>query len=151
MNYLDRIGITHNVPEWGLSSNILAVNGNQITINCQLFGSSENLDYDTIIFRNKDGSVSDMYTFTIVGEFDILLDEAPPAWLYTGYDYDKTPFSMGVSNTFVKDYLVTEIAPKGNNVIDVTCINYDPDVYQKSPLVDGFGLILVDGSGNELY
>jgi len=172
-NYLDRIGVTHNTPEWGLSSNVVAVNGNQITINCQLFGSdeelgictdelglcadvfckgfSENLDYDTIIFRNKDGSVSDIYSFTIIGRYDIVLDQTPPIWLYTGYDYDKTPFSIGVSNKFVKDYIVTEIAPRGNNVIDIKAINYDPTVYEPVPLVDGFDNILVDGAGNELY
>ncbi len=171
-NYLDRIGITHNVPDWGLGGQIETVDGNHITINCQLFRFSdelgkcdnefgicsdtfceiepENINYNTIIFRKNDGSVSDLYTFSIVDEYNILLNETPPAWLYTGYDYDNTFFSIGESNTFIKDYIVTEISPRGNNVVDVKCINYDDSVYEAPYLVDDAGDNLTDGSGNYL-
>ncbi len=127
-NYLDRIAVTHNTAQWGLGGQIFSVDGDTIGVSYR-FDEDEVVDYNTIIFRNADGSVSDTYAFNANSPNEIVLQTAAPAWLYVGDEYDNTFFSFGYTESFIKDYIVTSVKPKGNNAVEISAVNYDETVY----------------------
>jgi len=124
--FLDRIAISHNLPEWGIGGQISYINGNYITLTCS-YDLSDGI-YDSIIFRKEDASVSDILSMVVVDSNTIEILGTVPTWLYDGEEFDKTNFSMGISNTFVKDYIVISIKPSGNE-ITITATNYDETIY----------------------
>ena len=154
--FLDRVGISHNLPNWGFGGMIAAVSGRVITLECNydvIFparpagewpcdetsycgdtyfptcpdGSS--VPYDSILFRNQYGAVSDIYYYDVTGRAEITLREDAPTWLYVGPDYDNTPFSIGIGNEVVKDYIVTSVKPGQKESVSITAVNYDPSIY----------------------
>jgi len=154
--FLDRIGVSHNLPNWGFGGMIAAVSGRVITLECNydvIFparpagewpcdetsycgdtyfptcpdGSS--VPYDSILFRNQYGAVSDIYYYDVTGRAEITLREDAPTWLYVGPDYDNTPFSIGIGNEVVKDYIVTSVKPGQKESVSITAVNYDPSIY----------------------
>ncbi len=85
-------------------------------------------ELDTIVFRSPVGGISEEMNFTIIDTRTIQLTAAAPTWLYAGEDYDKTYFTLGKGDNFVKDYLLMEANPSDANV-KITAINYDEEVY----------------------
>ena len=144
--FLDRIGISHNLPKWGFGGQIKSFVGRVITLSCDhdliAFPCDETREcddvffeecptdsnYDTILFRNKNGDVSDLFTFTVIDSVTIELTTDAPTWLYSGEDYDRTFFSIGYNTSIVKDYIVTNIKPNGKEVT-IQCVNYDESIY----------------------
>jgi len=142
--FLDRIAISHNIPNWGLAGQIVAVSGNNITLDCDFDMIAKTLEcddkldclevfckvnnFDTILFRDELGGVSDTYSFTVVGAKEIQLTTTAPAWLNTTEAFDNTFFSIGAVDSVVKDYIVTSVKPNGEQ-ISITAVNYDESIY----------------------
>ena len=166
--YLDKIAISHNIPQWGMGGQIVAIDGQKITLDCDFNFISESMlcddtidcteifcdtnYFNAIIFRAADGSVSATYNFTAVSEREILLDTAAPAWLYIGYDYDNTFFSIGNVSNIVKEYTVIKIEPDSSNNMKITAANYDASIYDypAGNILTEAGNALLTESGNNL-
>ena len=143
---LDRIAISHNIPKWGDAGRVVAVNGNQITVDCNStvfenyvpqcsdvlpcdFVAPCDFKYNTIIFIDDTGKPSAEFGITVVSAGVLELDATPPTWIYTGYDKDKTAFSLGTTTTTVKDYIITNVRPASSNRITIQATNYDESIY----------------------
>jgi len=142
--FLDRIAVSHNIPNSGLGGQIVAVSGNNITIDCDFDLIAKTLEcddtfdclevfckvnnFDTILFRDELGGVSDTYTFSVIGAKEIQLTATAPTWLNTTEAYDNTFFSISSIDSFVKDYIVTSVKPNGEE-IKIEAVNYDESIY----------------------
>ena len=146
--YLDRIGISHDLPSWGIGGQVASFSGRVINLTCNygrvlydlwncadtyacddvFFPISLDHFYDTIIFRDSNGEVSDLLTFTVIADGQIELTTDAPTWLYQGEDRDKTYFSIGKVDSVVKDYIITNIKPNGKEVT-ITGVNYDETIF----------------------
>lgn len=146
--YLDRIGISHDLPSWGIGGQVASFSGRIINLTCNygrvlydvwncadtyacddvFFPISLDHFYDTIIFRDSNGEVSDLLTFTVIADGQIELTTDAPTWLYQGEDRDKTYFSIGKVDSVVKDYIITNIKPNGKEVT-ITGVNYDETIF----------------------
>ena len=118
--YLDRIGISHNVPDWGIGGTVTAIAGNVVTVSCSLVADG----YDSIIFRNDDGSVSDIIAMTKTDDSTATVTGTLPAWVHVG-----TFISVGTSRNIVRDYIVTKVTARARNRYQVESVNYDDSVY----------------------
>jgi len=124
--FLDRIAVSHNLPEWGIGGQVSYINGNYLTLTCS-YDLTDGV-YDSIMFRDANGSVSDVLSMVVIDSNTVEVTGTVPAWLYDGEEFDKTNFSMGISNTFVKDYIVISVKPNGNEIA-ITATNYDETIY----------------------
>ncbi len=126
----DRIAISHFTPNWGISGEVLSVNGLELTL-------SEPVDFTVsgpfvVILRKKNGSVDGPITCIEVvspNNNKILLDTAPSFTIQTELNLERTYFSFGNSVESIQDVIVTEIEPRGNKRVKVSTINYDPAVH----------------------
>lgn len=147
-NYLDRIGVSHNVPKWGQGGQITSFSGQTIYMDEEYlteypFASdcSDTLDCTdvmfpecpieqlAIVFRAPNGTVSDIYPCTKISASSVDVTGTLPTWLYFGDLQDNTYFSIGELATIVKDYTVTEIKPSGLGEFEIQAVNYDPTIY----------------------
>jgi len=122
--FLDRIAISHEMPDWGTASEVISVNGNDVTLR------DENINnYDRIIFRKDDGSASDILTISATSSdgFTVTVTDLP-SWVHSQGTYEATKCSLGTATNIVRDYIVTNIKPNGNKVM-VQGANYDEDIY----------------------
>ena len=164
--YLDKIAISHNIPQWGLGGQIVAIDGNKLTLDCDydLFVATIPCD-DTIscdesfctqsgniIFRDVNGSVSSIYELDVISEKEVVLKTAPPTWLYVGYDYDNTFFSIGKTSTFIRDYIIIKVEPDSSDNMKITATNYDPSIfdYPEGDILTESGDSLLTESGDNL-
>lgn len=119
--FMDRIAVSHNVPNWGLASEVIAVNGSVVTV-----ADSVEAGYNKAVFRNDDGSVSDILTFTGTG-YDLTVTSLP-AWVHGANSYEATKCSIGTSTELIQDFLVISVKPDGETVT-IEGVNYDASVY----------------------
>ena len=123
----DRIGVAHNVPKWGDSGLVLAVDGRTLIVDHDLDWTG---GAKQILLRKPDGSVTDAITVTQGAAANmILLPSAAPTTINVDNDYDYTSFAFGASTTLVRDFIVTAVTPTGENTVTVEAVNYNPDVY----------------------
>ena len=119
--FYDRIGVSHNMPEWGVASQVIAVNGTTVTLDDEIEAG-----YDSIIFRKDDGSVSDILALTGSG-YDVTV-ALVPAWVH-GYGVSEpTKCSIGKAASILQDFLITSIKPDGKTVL-IEGVNYDESIY----------------------
>jgi hypothetical protein len=98
---------------------------------CRPESTDENSDFNKVMFRNRDGSVSSILDFTIVDINKIRVTNAP-TWVQVYNDSDNTAFTIGTQEELQKDYLVVKILPQ-NNKITIEAINYDVRSYNDDP------------------
>lgn len=123
----DRIGIAHNVPKWGDSGLVLAVDGRTLVVDHDLDWTG---GAKQILLRKPDGSVTDAITVTQGAAANmIVLPSTAPTTINWDNDYEYTSFAFGTSTTLVRDFLVTAVTPTGENTVTVEAINYNQDVY----------------------
>jgi hypothetical protein len=123
----DRIGIAHNVPRWGDSGLVIAVDGTTLTVDHDLDWSAGTKQ---ILLRRPDGSVTDPIT-VIRGDRDnkIVLPSSPPTTINYDNDFEYTAFTFGSSTTLVRDFIVVATKPTGDNTVTVEAVNYAPDIF----------------------
>ena len=121
--FMDKIGISHNLPEWGVSSEVRGVDGSTITLADNIDAA---LEYDSMIFRADDGSVSEILTFSGSG-YDISVTNLPD-WVHGFGINEPTKCSLGISNKIISDFIVTSVKPNGNQVL-IQGVNYDETIY----------------------
>ena len=99
------------------------------TMECDMvFPCMPNADKDKIIFRNRDGSVSDILDIISVEDINKIKVQNVPAWVQVYPDSDNSAFTIGTSEDIAKDYLVMKITPSDEK-IQIEAINYDVRSY----------------------
>ena len=119
--FLDRIGIASVLPSWGYASVVLGVNGSDVTINDEI-----NQSYDKVLFINDNGSVSDILDCVVSGKTVTVTNL--PTWVHGWDENEPTRMSIGNVSDIVRDYIVTNIKPNGNEVT-IMGTNYDEGIY----------------------
>ncbi len=113
LEYLDKIKISHSALMWGQAGEVYEVSGSNVKV-------SEAVDVSSnITFRNIDGSVSDMLSFTKIDEYNITVTNLP-TWVQDG-----TAYTIGEA----KEFLVVGIKPKSEDTVTVECVSYSEDIY----------------------
>lgn len=82
----------------------------------------------SIVLTRKNGSIEGI-PVTIIDPWTVQLSRLPDEAIYTGYNRDKTAYSLSTDDQRSKlAMLVTDVNPKndnGNYTVDITAINYD--------------------------
>lgn len=128
--YGDLIGISHDLPSWGQSGQLLAISGTTYTTTEPLTWTAGSAHY--VGLRKPGGSLSgpwavsevvgNPYAFTLVGA----LDFTPRTDLSNG---DRTAYLFGPGTTWVQDVVVTKIMPRSETEVELTCQPYDARIY----------------------
>ncbi len=128
-NFGDLIGVSHDVPQWGTTGHVRSIEGVTITLKEEV-SFTEGLTHQ-ILLRQKNGEVvgpltvtegADSRTVELAAPIltdDFILDGSGTAPL----------FSFGVINEFYHLMKVTRITSRGNDALEIKCVNYAGDVY----------------------
>lgn len=125
---LDYISISSPRVGWGISGHIVNVDGNELEL-------SEPVEFVSgsyyIAFREKNGSQDGPYIVTEVVDEPkkVLMATTPPAFIYTGYEYEKTHFQFGQGDLYDRKALVSTVQPQQLESVQITCIVDDERVY----------------------
>lgn len=124
----DRVGISHPTISISQAGMIVAFDTIAKTVTLNETIKEEYTDL-RILFRNRLGIPSAIYTVLSVDGRTLTLNNDLPTDLYVGDDEQKTIYALGEGTTFIKDIIVTEIKPKKDNVISITGWNYNDIIY----------------------
>ena len=120
--YGDLIAISHDMPSWGVSGDVLAWDGTTKTATL-----SEPLVWQAgvshyLALRNADGSVAGPYRVNR-GATDrhVVFEAAPDSTLQTGSSSERTHFAFGVGEAWSQLARVMGIRPRGAQV-EITCV-----------------------------
>ncbi|MCW2313350.1 phage tail protein [Rhodoferax antarcticus] len=127
--YGDLIAISHDMPSWGVSGEVLAWDGETRTATV-----SEPLAWQAgvshyLALRNADGSVAGPYRVTR-GTTDrhAVFDATPDSIPQTGAIAERTHFAFGVGEAWSQLARVMGIRPRGEQV-EMTCVAENPAVH----------------------
>jgi len=131
----DHVAVQHTLPRWGQSGFVVGVTDDRlhVTLDRKLRWSEIPGPY-YMIFRDNRGGVSSRVSVTRDGADDKVVMSADP---WSGLDTDwaltlqeeLTHFAWGNASTLVKDFILTNIAPKGNGRVTIEGVYYEPSVY----------------------
>lgn len=123
----DRIAISHEMPRWGDNGLVLAVAGNQVTLDHDVDWSGSG---NYIMFRKADGTPSDMFPVTKGGQSNIAVLGSPINFTpHFDDDYDYTAFVFGKATTIVRDFTVASARHSGDTTVSVEAVNYAPEIF----------------------
>lgn len=130
VNVGDLVALSHDVPAWGQSGDVIAVVGSVVT-------SSEPLTWTpsathSVLLRRPDGSVTGPYVVAPVAghpeQFTLAtsLDFVPRTDLTNG---DRTTFTFGPNATYTQDVVITAITPQDATTVEMQAVPYDPRIH----------------------
>jgi hypothetical protein len=124
----DRIAISHTMPRWAQSAQIVEVNGLVLTL-------SKPLDWTgtgpfKILLRGDNGTVVEVIGVTRGSDdFEMILPGLPSVTIRTREDdMEASIIAFGSTDKYVTDWVVTSMDHKGDTV-GIECTVYDPGVY----------------------
>lgn len=131
----ERSAISHTLPRWGQSGRVVGVAGLTITLDRKLLWDDPILVPPYVIsFRDELGGISNVVQCTRGPTDDVAILASDP-WAGTGQTWslaltqELTHFAFGDSTHSVKDFILTNLAPKDNKRVEVGGVYYDPAVY----------------------
>ena len=146
----DLVAITHDMPSWGQSGEIVAAT--VVGANTQ-FTLSEEITFEAsgthnILLRRLDGSASGPHVATRVGELATKIVLVPTASLagfsaYVDTTKEKTHFMFGQGTTYRQMAKVVSVTPSANYSVSVTCVNEDNAVHLAETLISPPSGVLV--------
>ena len=128
LNRLDLISVSNPRVGYGVSGYVMEVDGLILTL-------SEDVEFISgsyyIALREKNGEQDGPYLVTQVidNPNQVEFSSTPPAFIYTGEEYEKTHFQFGPGTEYEKRCLVATVAPQGLETANITCMVDDPRVY----------------------
>lgn len=134
----DRIGIAHDMPNWGQSGIVLGVNGLVLTLDKNVNWAIPN---PRLLLRDPEGLASVPIPVTRGNsDSEVILGVAPgfdPTFEIIGAGMSAAPtiWSFGPVDRVVRDFLVTAIEPQGGVEVQVTAVNYDERLYGPAPFM----------------
>lgn len=128
-SYGDLITVSHDVARWGFSGLVVGYRtGGRVDLSDEVTFAA-GVSY-LMILRKRDGTSSPAYTVTAgvtsrvvvvtgldTGDFPIVEGEEPPFYV------------IGPATRVGKDVIVVGISPGPDETVDLTCVNYAPEVY----------------------
>lgn len=122
----DLISVTHPLPSWGVSGDVVSVSG-------QILGLSEPVEFTTgnhyISFRKANGTQDGPYLCTAgADDYHVILSSAVPSTVYTGRDRERTHFQFGQGSDYEKRCLTVYRRPRGDK-IEVLAVVEDDRVH----------------------
>jgi predicted phage tail protein len=131
----DRVAVQHTLPFWGQSGFVVGVldDRRHITLDRNLKWAEVTGPY-VMLFRDNLGGVSNKVTATRDGADNKVLLSADP-WSGLSTDWaltlgeELTHFAWGNETVVVKDFILTNIAPKGAGRVAIEGVYYDPTVF----------------------
>lgn len=134
----DRVAVAHTLPRWGQSGFIAGVNADRITITLdRKLKWNEVAPPYYMVFRSEIGGVSTMVQVSRGPSDDIAILASDP-WATVDGDWsvsptqERTHFSWGDGQRVVKDFILTNLAPKGGKRVEVEGVYYAPTVYDNT-------------------
>lgn len=128
-----RIGISHELAEWGVSGSVLKYDPANLLIvvdaPVNLTGAVDHF----ITVRDKHGTPSGLIkAMPTINEQELKLDAALPFPVenYTDSNQDWL-YAWGPGQTFLRDAIVQEVEPNGETTI-IRCVIYEESVYQNT-------------------
>ncbi|WP_051331769.1 host specificity factor TipJ family phage tail protein [Methylocaldum szegediense] len=128
----DLIAISHEMPSWGESGEILAFDGTTFTLSEPVTFKPDAEHF--IALRKRDGSVVGSWKVApdLGGDpKKVTLNPIVPLGFtpYTGHDEERTYFSFGPAGLVYMQAIVTRLVPRGNAEVEVEAINENISVH----------------------
>jgi hypothetical protein len=131
--FLDRIAVSHNIPEWGATGRILDVvllppsegGGSAYITDAEITTADS---YNKAVFTNDKGVPTSPYNITITGDGTFTTALTHPT-INTDWTHDKTVVTFSSTTEIIRDYVITGIKPSSNNRIKISATNYDESIY----------------------
>ncbi len=128
-SFLDLISISHDMPQWGQSGEIVAWDADNLIATV-----SEPLEWlagaHYIALRRRDGSEDGPILVTAgTDEYHVQLLAEPDFTPYTGHDEERTHYSFGWGDTWAQLARVLAVKPISLTRFKIEAINEDPSVH----------------------
>ena len=114
----DLIAVSHDMPSWGISGEVVAANGATLTL-------SEDVDWSAgakyLILRRKDGTASPALLVNRGAADNEAVLPAPQAFINTGDAFERTYFALGGSaKTLDRLAIVTGVRPISAHEVEIS-------------------------------
>lgn len=127
VRYGDRIAVSHSMPSWGQSAEVVRYVGDTLILNKAIDWSGSN---HVLLMRDKMGVPHTITNMTQGGkENEIIVKNLPftPEWAEG--ELEPTMVAFGTADKVVTDWIVTTMEPKDEYRIAIGAIAYDPAIY----------------------
>lgn len=127
-SYGDLIALSHDLPRWGQSGQLISIDGTTLTLTEPVvFGSGTHV----IGLRKKDGSVSGPHTCTAGAAPNKVVLAAPISSSDFIFDesHERPLFLFGKTEEWAQLCVVVSLAPADNDEVEVKCVPYDARVF----------------------
>lgn len=126
----DLIAISHDVPSWGQSGQLLAIAGTRYTTTEPLTWTDGASHY--VALRTPGGAMAGPFLVTEV-EGDANAFELADAVGFTPRtdlaNGDRTAYLFGPGTAWAQDVVVTKLTPRSETEVEITCQPYDARIY----------------------
>lgn len=119
-------GVAHDIPQWGQTGYVKNISGTTITLRDKVvFADGET---HQIGFRDRYGSFVGPFIVTAgSSEREVTLSSEIDTSNFVFDGSITLPlFFFGISNDFYKQMKISRLSNAGENVVEVTCVNYSP-------------------------
>ncbi len=127
----DYVSISHDLPNWGQSGQIVSKTGTTITTTQPLNFSTGSQPY-FMLFSRPNGTISGPHIVTQgSNEFECILDTDVTDFTFITRGDNQTPtrYQFGPSTNYNQGAIVTKITAQGNNTHSIECVPYIPEIY----------------------
>ena len=137
----DLVAISHDVPQWGQSGDILAVSGLALvggvvtSMGVITLTLSEPLIFAVgqqhyIALRRSNGSVSGPWACAAgIDAFTVILSQTPDMIPYVEQSMERTQFAFGPGTTYAQSALIVSVRPRNDHIVELTAVNDNPAVH----------------------
>ena len=110
----DTVGVAWEIPGWGQSGSIIAMDGMTLTTSEPVVFSA---GQHYVNLRRADGSAAGPYR-VLPGnsDYELVLQQTPDFRIYTGTEMARTIYQFGTADTLCKNCVVTNISPSSDKV-----------------------------------
>jgi sulfur carrier protein ThiS len=126
-SYGDLIAISHDMPSWGQSAEVTAIDDQTLTLSEPLTWANDGQHY--IALRRPNGEVSGPWQVE-PGEAStqVILTQPIDITPYTGEQKERTHLTFGVGEQWATLARVTEVRPRGE-LVEIGCVAEHPAVH----------------------
>ena len=121
------VSVSHPLPDWGVSGEVLAVTGRTLTLSEPPIWKEGAAHY--IQLSQSNGRPDGPWSVTPgPTDVEVIMAIDPPAFIYTGLNHLRTPFQFGPGDDFEAVCLIVSATPRGSDVA-IVCAVGDPRVH----------------------